>query len=275
MINYLWEQMRRNRIFQIISLLFIGFTIWWITIYYRGNTDGVENDWWANLMVVFPLLGGIAGLYYSRLWGGFKSALGFAIYMLSLGLLAQFIGTALYFFYVYVLGVEIPYPSLADVAYIASILFYIVGAYKLVKVVGVNLSSQSWFPKFLAIIIPLLILGFSYLALMRNYDFTEATALRIFLDFGWLIGQAIYVSIAIFAFIASKNTLGGMMRKPIILLLAALVVQYIADFQYSYQINNETYYTGGINDYFYALAFFLMTIAIFSIGNMFYKVQES
>ena len=275
MTQYLLEQFKRSNIFKLVTILFLVYTVWWISIFTGGQTEGLENDWWANIMVIFPLFGGMAGIFYSKLWGGLKSALGNTIFMFSLGLLAQFVGTGLYFYYVYVVGVDIPYPSVADIAYVAGILFYIIGSYKLAQVLNVKLSSQPWSSKVLAILIPLAILAGSYWVLMRNYDFSEATLLLIFLDFGWLFCQAIFVSIAILIFFASKSVLGGIMRNPILLLIVALVIQYLADFHYSYQINNEIYYTGGINDYFYALAFYMMGISLASIGNMFYKVQES
>lgn len=275
MIQYLFGQFKQSKGFRLVVISFLAYSAWWLTIYIRGYTEGLENDWWANVMVLFPLFGGISGIYFSKLWGGVKSVLGKTMMMFSLGLLAQFVGTTLYFFYVYVLGVEIPYPSLADAAYVAGIVLYILGTIYLTKVLNVKLSSQTAFSKTLSVLIPAFILAGSYIALMRNYDFAEATPLLVFLDFGWLLGQAIYVSIAILTYFASKYVLGGMMRMPIVLLISALVIQYLADFHYSYQINNDLYYTGGINDYFYALAFFLMTVAIFSIGNMFYKVKES
>lgn len=273
--EYLLQQIKDNRWIQFIAIAFVIFTGWWITIYFRDISEGLELDWWSNLMVVFPLFGGIGGLLYARLWGGMKSLFGSAMLLLSFGLLCQFLGTAIYFYYVYVIGVEIPYPSPADAAYVAGIIFYIFGSYKLAKVSGVKLSSLAWSSKLFAIIIPSLILLVSYLVLMRDYNFEEATSLLLFLDFGWLIGQAIYVSIAILTYLGSSQILGGMMRKPVILLLIALIAQYLADFHYSYQISVETYVPGGINDILYALAFFLMALSLFSIGNMFYKVQKS
>jgi hypothetical protein len=275
MFQYILQQLQANRGLQIITGLFIIYSVWWMTLYARGVNAGSELELWLNLIVIFPLLGGLAGLKYAKLWGGMKSLFGSSMLMLSFGLLAQFVGTIIYHYYIYIVGIEIPYPSVADIVYVAGIVFYIVGAYQLLKVSGVKFASLPWANRFLAISVPSFILLVSYLALMQNYAFEEATGVLIFLDFGWLIGQAIYVSLAIITYFASRKILGGMMRKPIVLLLVALILQYLADFHYSFQITNETYISGGINDYFYALAFFLMAAALFSIGNMFYKVKNS
>ncbi len=273
--QYFLEQFKESKGFMVATILFIALSLWWLSIYLRFLTEGIENDLFTNLLILFPLFGGIAGLYYAKLWGGLKSKFGMAIFSLSSGLLAQFIGTLLYNYYIYILGIEVPYPSIGDVFFYVSVLLYILGAYQLAKVLGVQFSSQSFINKFVAILIPFVALLGSYLILLREYDFTDSTPLLIFLDFGWQIGQVIYISIALFTLFISNNSLGGLMRKPIILLIAALTVQFISDFQFSYQVNNETWYVGGFNDYVFMLSLYLMTLAIFSIGNIYYKIQKS
>ena len=119
------------------------------------------------------------------------------------------------------------------------------------------------------------ILIISYLFFLKGYEPDWSNVIVVFLDFGYPIAQALYVSIAILALLISKDILGGVMRRPVMLLIIALVIQYIADFSFSYQVSRETWYVGGTNDYLFALAYFLMTVSLFSIGNMFYKVQES
>lgn len=275
MIEYILEQYKQSKGFRLAIFAFILLTIWWLSIYFRYQTEGLENDIFTYLLLLFPLVGGIAGFHYSRLWGGWKSLLGRSILTLSLGLFANFIGNIIFLYYIYVLGVEIPYPSIGDIAFYGSVILYIFGSYQLAKTVSVKLRSQPIFNKFLAVAIPAFILLMSYLILMRDYDFEAATSLLIFLDFGWQIGQAIYVSIALLIYWASKDVLGGFMRKPIVLLIAALVLQFLADFHFSYQINQETWHVGGTNDYLLMLSYFLMTISLFSIGNTFYKVQKS
>ncbi len=275
MTEYLLEQYKHSKGFRWTIFVFVLLSIWWLSIFFRYQTGGLENDIFTYLLLLFPLVGGIAGVYYSRLWGGLKSLLGTSIFTLSLGLFANFIGNIIFLYYIYVLDVEIPYPSWGDVPFYASVILYIIGSYQLAKTVSVKLKSQPLFNKLLGVIIPVIILLISYLILMRDYDFETATPLLIFLDFGWQIGQAFYVSIALLIYWASKDVLGGLMRKPIVLLIGALVLQFIADFHFSYQINQDTWYVGGTNDFLLMAAYFLMTLAIFSIGNIYYKIQKS
>lgn len=275
MIQYLTEQFKQSRGLQVIFIIFGILTLWWVSIFTRGLTEGMENDVFTLIYCILALLGGSAGWTFAHKWGGFKSTLGRSIIMFTLGLLAQFIGQIMYNYYIYVLGIEVPYPSIGDVIFFSSILFYIYGAWLLAKVSGLKLSIQSAHGKLQAFIIPIIIVIISYLVFLQGYEPDWSNKIVIFLDFGFPIGQAIFVSIAILALLISKNILGGMMRKPIILLILALIVQYIADFSFSYQVSREAWYVGGTNDFLYALAYFLMATSLFSIGNMFYKVQES
>ncbi len=274
-IREFFGQFSESKAFKIISVIFVLIVLWWITIHARGLTEGWENDYFTLSYSIIALLGGVYGWVYAKKWGGLKSVLGSSLGMFSFGLLAQFIGQLLYSYYIFVVGVEVPYPSIGDAVFFISVLFYIYGAYLLAKVAGIKLSVGTLKGRLQAIFIPIIILLASYLVLLRGYEFDFSQKVIIFLDFGFPIGQAVYVSIAILALLISKNILGGMMRKPIMLLIIALIVQFIADFAFSYQFSHGTVYAGDILDLIYAVSYFLMAISLVSIGNMFYKVQES
>ena len=246
-------------------------------MYIRGLTEGIQNDLFILVYPLFPLIGGYYGWLIAKKWGGFNSAFGRAISFLSLGFFAQFIGQMLYDFYQIYLRVEIPYPSIGDLFYFGSVLLYVLGAYQLAKVAGLKITLKSSKGIFLAVVIPLIALIGSYIILLQGYDADWSNKTVIFLDFGYPIGQAIYLSIALLVLLISKNILGGLMRRPIMLLLFALIAQFIADFVFSYQVSREvvTFYAGGTNDLMFAFAYFLMTIALLTMGNMFNKIRES
>ena len=275
MVKYLYEQLKSSRLFIFTTAVFLLLILWWLSIFFRGLTSGIENDAFTIVLPIFTLIGGIVGWKYSKKWGGFHSQLGRSIGMFTMGLLVQFLGYMLYTYYIYILGVEVPYPSIGDLFFFGSVLLYIYGAYLLAKVAGLVFSFSNIKNKILGILIPLGILLASYALFLNGYEPHWENFLVTFLDFGYPIGQAVYVSIALLALLFSRDILGGMMRRPIILLLFALIVQYIADFSFSYQVSRETWYVGGTNDLLYMVAGYLMTLAILSIGNMFYKVQES
>lgn len=273
MFNYILGQFKESKMFRTIVAIFFLLAVYWIFIFATGFTDNPHVDYYTLIYPVLALIGGFVGLKYAKKWGGYKSVLGKAITYLSLGLLAQFVGQVLYNYYVFVLGVEVPYPSIGDVSYFASVILYVIGVIYLAKVSGIKLTLGTVRGKLFAILIPSLMLAASYLILLRGYEFADTGWAILFLDFGFPIGQAIFVSIALLVLLISKNILAGMMRNSILLLTFALIFQFISDFlfSYMYSIGSDVY----IIDFLYAISYFLMAISLFSIGNMFYKVQES
>lgn len=277
MIRFLLDQYKESRMLRYVAVFFILLTIWWLYMYLNGITKGLGTDLFLLVYPILTIVGGVYGLIFARKWGGFRSTFGTAVSLFALGLLAQTFGQYLYNYYQVLLHIDIPYPSIGDFFYFTSVILYIFGAIQLARVAGLKFSVETVQGKLKAFVIPLGVLLTSYLVLLQGYEADWSNKLIVFLDFGYPIGQAIYLSIALLALLISKNILGGLMRKPIMLLVAALVAQFLADFIFSYQVSREvvTYYPGGTNDFIFAISYLLMTLALFSIGNMFYKVQKS
>lgn len=257
-------------------LLFVAvMSAWWGSIYFRGLTEGTENNAFTLIYALVPLWGGIVGLVTAKKWGGMKSVLGRSLIMFSLGLLGQFLGQALYSYYIYVLGIDDPYPSIGDAGFFSTGFFYVYGLILLAKAVGVRFSLQSIGKRIQAFIIPLIILAVSYELFLSGYSFESSSFISIVLDFGYPIVNAVYVSIAILIFLLSRKTLGGIMRGPLLILIVALVLEYVADSMFDYQVNNDLWYVGGTNDYTYLLAYGLMTFSLIHIGSAFRKAMEN
>lgn len=271
----LLDVVHRSWVVRLSALFFIVLSVWWVTIYARGLTDSTENNAFTLLYPWLSLVGGISGLVISHRWGGVKSVLGRSLFSLAVGLLAQSFGQAAYAHYIYVLGIEVPYPSLGDIGYFGSVIFYIYGVLLLARAAGIRISLSLYLGQAQAIFIPVIVLGISYVVFLRGYEFDWSSPLKIFLDFGYPLGQAIYVSIAILTFLLSRNVLEGMMKWPLFFLLFALVVQYISDYTFLYQANQEQWYVGGVNDYMYFVSYFLMTVGLIQLGTTFQKIKET
>jgi hypothetical protein len=272
--NTLITELRKGSSAKIISLFFIILSGWWASMFLRGLTEGSENNYFTLIYPLLSLIGGVLGLISAQKWGGVKSLLGRAISSLSLGLLAQFLGQACYAYYIYVSGIEVPYPSLGDVGFFGSILLYLYGIYLLGRVAGVHLSLQSLRARVISIFIPLVLLSLSYIIFLSNYEYDWSLPMNVFLDFGYPLGQALYISLAILTFLLSRKVLGGMMKGPIMFIIVALGVQYISDYTFLYQASRGTWYVGGYNDYLYFVSYFLMTASLIYIGSIFNKIKE-
>lgn len=256
---------KQDRYTQIVTVWFLFLTGWWIWLH-TGDTEGKNYLLFGALYgTTIALFASIVGLRTAQYWGGWKSVMGKALIFLSAGIFAQFFGQAAFSFYNIVLKVYVPYPSIADLGYFGNIPFYVLAMLFLARASGGYVGLKSFGSQLRAILIPLAMVIFSYVLFLRSYDFADTPLLTIFLDFGYPIGQGLYVSFAILTFALSVKILGGVMRGPIFLLLAALVFQYIADFNFLYQNIHGTWQNGGYGDYLYLLAYFVMALGLFQI----------
>ncbi len=256
-------------------VLFFVFTLWRIFLALSNSetrSDSIQI--WAASYQLIAWFGAICGFYFSSLWGGWKSVVGRANLAFAFGLLAQSFGQSIFSYFFYT-GIDVPYPSLADIGFFGSIPFYIYGAWQLIKFSHVEISFKNVKNLALAFLIPLGMLILSYFLFLNSYEFDWANKLKIFLDFGYPLGQAIYVSLAILALLVSTNIAGGIMRKPALLFIFSLVMQFAADYIFLYTSNNGTFVGGGVVDYLYLLAYFMMSVSLIQLGITFYKIRNS
>lgn len=259
------EGLLSNTRMRIPLIIFCVYSLWWVSLQFIFQGDSIVRDYFSDTYGITALMGGVIGLRISSKWGGWGSKMGRAIVLFSCGLLAQALGQFAYTFYFLVLNIEVPYPSIGDLGYFGSIPFYIYGTLLLGRASGLKVSLKSLHNQIFALVIPLVVLGFSYYKFLQGYEFDWYAPLVVLLDFGYPLGQAIYVSLAFLTYLLSRNTLGGVMRSRILLFLVALMIQYAADYTFLLQASQGTWSAGGLNDYLYLVSYFVMTIALFNL----------
>lgn len=261
-----------QKLTMIAIAIFVIFSLIWAYLKFVLEPTQTQLDIIGGTYGLLALYGGIVGLLVARKWGGLKSLIGRAITFLSLGLLAQEFGQLVYTYLGTTLD-EIPYPSVGDIGYMGSVFLYIAAAIMLAKATGFRFGVRALRGKLVAVIVPLIILAISYAAFLRDYEFDWSNPLVIFLDFGYPLGQSIYIAIALLVFLLSRKLLGGVMRPVILFLLGALCIQYISDYTFLYKNANETWEVAGINDYMYLVSYLVMTIAILRFGALAKKLK--
>ena len=252
----------KNKLQLFVTAAFLGYIIWWASFQHVVTNQGLAVQWFGGTYGVLALLGAIIGFITARKWGGHKTVLGKALMFFSLGLLAQAAGQLILTYYIYVSKIQIPYPSWGDVAYFGSTLFYLSGAFFLTKAVGIKFSFRSTKYKAMAVLVPVVLLSVSYWLLLHHHQYNWHKPVTVLLDLGYPLGDASYISLAIVAYLLSRKMLGGIMRKGILVLIFALVLQYIADFTFLYQSNRGTYLSGKMDDLSYLIAYFVTTTAM-------------
>ncbi len=261
------------------KVLIIGFIFlsgWWVLNNFVIGNQHIKYDTFFDFGEFYGYLalwGAIWGLAISFKWGGYKSVIGRAILMFSLGLFAQEFGQLAYAWYNDIFKTPGPYPSLGDAGFFGSIFFYIYGIVLLAHASGVQIKLQNFVNKIIALIIPLVMLGIGYYLFLQGYKFDWSKPLTIFLDFGYPFGQAIYISIAILTYTLSRGVLGGVMKNKVLFILLALCVQFSSDYTFLYQTSRGLYQVGGINDYMYCVAYFLMAFGILQFKTVLDKLK--
>lgn len=257
------------------GLFFIGYTLWWSILQLTHQVDNVVFDYFASTYCIIALWGSLWGFVSAGKWGGWKSVMGRAIIFFSLGLFAQAFGQITYSYYVMIQGIEIPYPSIGDLGFFGSIPLYVIATIHLAKASGIDLSLKTAMNKFQAIVIPLIILLVSYALFLKDYTIDRNNLLTTILDFGYPLGQSVYLALAFLTFILSQTLLGGRMKKRVIFILIALAIQYLADFIFLYQASKDSYLAGGINDYIYFVGYYTMALALLQLNHIINELRGS
>lgn len=268
----MWETVRKDWTAKVGIVIFLLLTVWWF-ISPSFTTDGRFFGDYPSIYALMALWGGIWGVSIARQWGGFKSVMGKAILMFSLGLFAQVFGQVAYAYIAFYKNTEVPYPSLGDVGYFGSIPLYIFGVWLLLHMSGAKIRLRTLGNKILLLLIPGLMLILAYYLFLQGYQFDFSNPIKVFLDFGYPFGQAIYISLAILTYLLSKNVLGGMMRPKFLFILFALCIQFLSDYSFLYQTSKGTFAVGGIVDYMYLIAYFLMSMGLIQFKVLIDKLR--
>lgn len=240
---------------------------WWLKLHMYGDLQSDEAYWFNLVYGLASLIGAVNGFFVVRRWGGFKSHIGKTIFFLSIGLFSEWIANVIWGYYNIALRTEIPYPSEADIFFLAIIPIYAVAMYYLALAAGAKMSLRSYKGKIVAIAVPLVALTAAFWLFVREgLDFSNPV--KFIFDVGYPLGEAITASVALLAYYLTREKLGGVLKKLIIVTIGAYTMQFIADYGFLITVINETYYNANWVDMMYALAVTSMPIAI-----VYYDIQ--
>lgn len=264
--------------FYVTVAIFTLLTLWWVYIQVLKIGGAVDFDMKGQTFAAsygfMALWGGFVALVVSKKWGFLSSLFGRSLLAFAIGLLLQEFGQLSYSFYIYFMKIEIPYPSVGDIGYFGSIFFYIYGAFLLLKLLSTGIRNRGLAEKVLVVISPLILLAVSYSLLLKGHEFVPGETLRNVLDVGYPLFQSVYVSLAFATLILFSSKSGGFLKRGVLMILVALISQYIADFTFLFKAGRGTYYAGGPVDFLYLVAYFLMTVAIIELDLVFERLKN-
>jgi hypothetical protein len=253
-------------------LCYLMLCVFWAALFVSHTNSGDLNYYYSFLFGLIPFAGGLIGMFKAKIWGGMSSAMGRAVFFISLGLFLWGLGENIWSYYNFIKDVPAPYPSAADIGFAPSIFFWIIGAFYLSKATGAlyNLKKNHW-AKVLAIVIPLAILIPSYyiqIQVARGGVLVpeDETTLKTVLDIAYPFGDFLAVTFAALVFTLSYKYLGGLYRQAVIAILVGLAVMYVGDSVFSYSTTKGTYYNADWGDLLLSTGVFLITFGVLAFA---------
>ncbi|PIZ61494.1 hypothetical protein COY17_04350 [Candidatus Saccharibacteria bacterium CG_4_10_14_0_2_um_filter_52_9] len=248
-------------------LLWVVYFVAWLCI--NVFHLSLSKDDYSDSYSLIALTTGIAGLVSAKKWGLFKSRFGATISYISVGLLLQFIGHFIYALYFRVGHVTLAYPSVGDVPFLLTGLAYTLAIYYLLKVIVVK--GSIFRPGYVLVagtVSTLLVMALVYFSFLHLGMHDERGVIYSLLNVAYPVLQVSYFLLGLVALIQAKRMAGGKMFTAVLALLAALILQYVADFSFLYQDYHNTWQAAGTNDFVYVMAYGLMALSILMIENV-------
>lgn len=267
--------MRLNILQKACLTFMVALTIFWVWLFLTNSKEGLYNYLFSFLFGLTPLIGGAVAMFNSKYWGGLKSSVGKAVFLIGLGVLCWGFGELIWSYYNFFLNQPAPYPSIADLGFAPSIFFYGLGAIYLSKATGARYGFRNKYAKIFTLGVFAVISIVSYYILIivarGGVLIPEGEPLiKAILDVAYPLGDFLGLTIAILVSGLSFKYFGGKYLLDIFSILAGLAVMFIADSIFSYTTTIGTYFNADLGDYLLALGTFLLTFGVLG----FYKIKD-
>lgn len=249
---------------------YVALLIWWLTINLFNVRDTPFNIAFAFAYGLIPIIGGLTGLMSSDKWGLFKSAMGKALFFLSIGLITWGMGEMIWSYYNFVLKIEIPYPSAADGFFLISWPLWIIGVYYLSRATGARFGLKHSTGKAILFIFPIIaIVASYYLLIVVARDGVISSwegASKVFFDLAYPILDVVILIEAMLIYGLSMRYLGGRYKWAVLITLSGFIFNYMADFAFSYTTTVGTFFNGNWVDLVFTTAVFVLSFGINSLS---------
>ena len=261
----------------------------WLWVQGRDPSDDFQGFWPLTQPQYFHLLSGPAVLIPSifnvillRRRRALGSTLGKGLLLLTLAACAWGCGNAVWFYYNTCTGWgrlgcdtnwAVPFPSLADVGYLAVYPFLAAGLVMLGRVMGLSVRNalrMSWMavpPVILAtyVALPPTMIGPLQFGLGGTFS-PGATVLQDILSTAFMMGDCIVVTGAVVLLAHSRIVAGGRFFRPLIVVAMSAVLLFVADMVFQLEVAGAVPQRGP-DDVLYGLSMVVMTIGVMLVAT--------
>lgn len=238
------------------------FVVWLVVINALSLDD--QKDLLTDSYLIIPITGGLIGLTLARHWGGMKSYMGKSFIFFSLALLLEGLGLLIYSLYFRINGEELAYPSIGDFVFTLGIVSSSIGSWWMLKVVA-PVKGQILKPLWQLLAVGLA-LSFVFYFVWHGFLYEgiidDSGNLAVMFNILYPVTQLIYLALCSLALLKVKKTSGGRLFLPVLSLLVAMIILYVADYIFLKQAFEETWEAAGLSDLMYIIAYTAITFAL-------------
>ena len=264
--------MKITRTQKFLILITAALVIYWIVLFVDHETATSANYWFSALTTLVPLVGGIAAMAGSHEWKEEGGHLHKGLIFLGLGLLFWAAGEIIWSYYNIIVHLQVPYPSWADLGWVSSEFFYVIGAIYLASASGGGKRMRkagSWL--FVGLVSVVTFVASYYILVVVANGGVLVTRheglVKTFLDVAYPFGDFVSITLSVALSGLYFKFLSPRYRAAIVCVLLSLVVFFAADAVFSYTTNNGTYYNGNTSDLLSLIGLFLMSFGALGFGK--------
>ena len=244
-----------QRIYGLSVLVIVGLTLFYI---FQG--------YYPDLMYFFsnafpPVISGaavvVSGLSLEKYWRRAKGSFSKVWLFFTVGLFLWFMGEAVWAGYTLVMGVEVPYPSVADAFWLAGYFPYFIALYLYVKVFGGALTKKMLAASLASTLVLTIVVTSVLLVPILGAE-EDLAALAV--DFAYPLFDLALFSVAHLGIIIFWT---GKLSKAWFFLNASAAVDVCADILFSYTTANNTYYCGHMLELLYHFGYLFIILAFY------------
>lgn len=196
------------------------------------------RKYWKNL-----------GDKFSRIWLGF-----------TLGMIFWFLGELGWAIYALLLNIELPYPSIADVAWLVGYFPLLIALYYYMRTFRSVVSMKMF--AVAAVVIGIVSLGiFAFLVSPILETAAEEAIISLAIDIAY---PALDIALLYFSLLDLLIFVKGRMASAWLLISSAILMNVIGDIFFSYAMLKGTYYNGHFSELFFAWGYILFALAFYS-----------
>jgi len=235
---------------------------WWLILTFTGSREGLGN--------VFYLLGmGVYAFVLSLSLAGAASGLSMLhryrlpVVVISIGMSLFGLGTMLWFYNEFFGGMEVPFPSLSDVFYVAQFPFSVFGIMFFLKD-GAFRRLRDYIGLVLKVLIFVLsIFGITYIAVR---SFSDHVDLSTYLLYYYSLESLSILILYIFSYRIAHSLGTRMFSAPsFAYVLLGQALWFAADGLFFYDIVTETMYDANYSDLLYVTSVFFILFGLASL----------